>query len=56
MLGIKEKLRKEGGKKKLSDLVRCLYCVDMSYLNVSMAHAGGCWGGGGVKTAACDGG
>lgn len=55
MFGIKEKLRKEK-RVKLSDLVTFLYCVDMSYLDVSVEHPGGCWGGGWVKTAGCDGG
>lgn len=55
MFGIKEKLRKEK-RVKLSDQVTFLYCVDMSYLDVSVEHPGGCWGGGGVKTAGCDGG
>lgn len=40
MFGVKEKLRKEK-RVKLSDLVAFLYCVDMSYLDVSVEHPGG---------------
>lgn len=55
VFGVKEKLRKEK-RVKLSDLVAFLYFVDMSYLDVSVEHPGGCCGGGCVKTASCDGG